>query len=599
MNRRRTLLVFAMILLLSAALPVYGQRAEMLPSGLPYGSLGASIEEMFRANEPESAALAVAVFNPDGILYRNSLGYQDKEKQLPADESTVYEWGSISKLLVAVSVMQLWEEGLIDLDEDIQNYLPPGYLSNLSYPDKVTITDLLNHKGGFQEGIADLFVADRTRVTSLGGALKEHPPAQIYRPGTVAAYSNWGIALAGYIVELVTGIPYHEYVRNSILNPLAMENTAVAVDLSDNPWVASQRQKLQGYDTNGKLMRNTRFYIPLYPAGSATGTLEDLVKFARALPLPATGESRLFKERATHERLLTATSWYGASGIPSNAHGLWSQLKAVRVMGHSGNTQGSTSTLLFQPETGLGAVVLTNQNMDRYYSEGIMEKVFGTFTDSPQADTERTLPEGLYRTARTIKQGPLSIYSALMLPMTEKDMDSFWAVDTSDGFTRVVYPYGDMVRVEPREAILTLILVSLLAAGILYALGTLIIGGLILTPLSRRKARRTPGGASEALYPLKKSNYLTSALILLWAGNAIFLAVRIFTFTPSSNYLWQIGLNGLIALVMIILLIYYMAPVRQKNLRTRDRVKTVLAAVFLTAAITAIFYWQMYAFWAI
>lgn len=132
-------------------------------------------------------------------------------------------WGSATKSRVWISVMQLWEQGKIDLDADIREYLPADFLTNLRYGAPVTITHLMNHNAGFQEAYADLFVKDPGAVRSLEDALKAHEPEQIYAPGTVTAYSNWGVALAGYIVERISGEDFAGYVHRHIFEPLGME----------------------------------------------------------------------------------------------------------------------------------------------------------------------------------------------------------------------------------------------------------------------------------------------------------------------------------------------------------------------------------------
>ena len=93
-----------------------------------------------------------------------------------------------------------------------------------------------------------------------------HEPEQIYEPGTVTAYSNWGVALAAYIVECVSGMSFADYVHQNIFEPLGMEHTAIAVNLSDNTWVQEQRSELECYTIDGELIEDCFYYITLYPA---------------------------------------------------------------------------------------------------------------------------------------------------------------------------------------------------------------------------------------------------------------------------------------------------------------------------------------------
>ena len=123
-------------------------------------------------NTDTTAGMSVAVFNENGTIYRNCFGYMDVKNSIPVTEDTVMEWGSVSKLLVWISVMQLAEQGKIDLDADVNTYLPEGFLHNRTYNTSITMLNLMNNNAGFE--------------------------------------------------ERVSGVPYYEYVRTNIFEPLGM-----------------------------------------------------------------------------------------------------------------------------------------------------------------------------------------------------------------------------------------------------------------------------------------------------------------------------------------------------------------------------------------
>ena len=99
----------------------------------PEKELAQTLDAYIAAHSDTTAGLAVCVLDRSDILYENYVGYADRENDLSVTEETVFEWGSTSKLLVWVSVMQLWEQGLLELDADIRDYLPEGFLHNLRY----------------------------------------------------------------------------------------------------------------------------------------------------------------------------------------------------------------------------------------------------------------------------------------------------------------------------------------------------------------------------------------------------------------------------------------------------------------------------------
>lgn len=158
------------------------------------------IAEMYIGETVPGACIMIA--EKGELIFSKGYGYADLEGEIPMDpESTVFEWGSITKTFVWVSVMQQVEQGNINLHEDIANYLPQGFLSNLAFDEPVTMLHLMNHTAGFEDQLLDLRYRDGDMEISLADALLQNQPNQIYVPGTVSAYSNWGSALAAYIVD--------------------------------------------------------------------------------------------------------------------------------------------------------------------------------------------------------------------------------------------------------------------------------------------------------------------------------------------------------------------------------------------------------------
>lgn len=103
-------------------------------------NIGNKIEQYVDEHSDTTAGMNVAVFDANDTIYRNSFGYMDMQNKVPVTEDTVMEWGSVSKLLVWISVMQLSEQGKIDLEADINTYLPEGFLHNRKYDSPVTMS---------------------------------------------------------------------------------------------------------------------------------------------------------------------------------------------------------------------------------------------------------------------------------------------------------------------------------------------------------------------------------------------------------------------------------------------------------------------------
>ena len=127
--------------------------------------------------------------------------------------------------------MQLVEQGKLDLDRDVNEYL--DFAIPKTYAEPVTLRRLLTHTAGFEETLKNLFVPSAREMRPLRDYLVAAMPARIFPPGKVPSYSNYGLTLAGYIVERVSGEPFEKYIAAHILDPLRMEHSTFAQPLPE------------------------------------------------------------------------------------------------------------------------------------------------------------------------------------------------------------------------------------------------------------------------------------------------------------------------------------------------------------------------------
>ena len=329
----------AILLFLSPFASEYAAPAHstdrQTPSGIAYADIGASIDRYIQQRQAGLASCVVSVFDAGGVIHQGCYGYTDIENSIPADAETVYEWASCSKLLVWVAVMQQWEHGKLDLEADIRTYLPEGFLTKLQYPDEtITMLNLMNHNAGFQESFYENELAGPDEIyPSLEEAVRACECYQAYHVGQYTAYSNWGTALAAYIVERTSGMDYVTYVNENIFAPLGMEHTSIDPLQADNLWVNEKRSELKCYSRYGDPAYNAdygecRSYVQLFPAGAAIGTVGDLSAFGQAL---VSEECPLFESSDTRDIMLHGTSFYGSSDLAENCHGLWTSENKVQT----------------------------------------------------------------------------------------------------------------------------------------------------------------------------------------------------------------------------------------------------------------------------
>ena len=362
-------LILLTLLTLGLFRPITALAEEQkLPSGIERDQIGQKIQDYVKEHEKTTAAMETAVFDKDSTIYQGNFGYMDKEKGIKADNSSVFDWGSVTKLTVWIAVMQLWEQGKIDLEEDIKTYLPENFLKNLHFDKAITMLDLMNHQTGFDESLSytkgDKNIEENLRMLQ---------PVQSFEPGTVTSYSNYGAGLASLIVERISGQTFADYAHEHIFQPLCMDKTALLPNLSDNPYVQKKRQESKAYDTKGNSLGTAFYEYGLYSIGQAASTLEDLQKFAQAL----LGRKALFERPETWNTLYNPTSTYPGTNIARNAHGFWINEYGVSIIGHGGNTDGFSSRLMLDLESGIGYIVMTNQSMEENYNYQMPELVFG------------------------------------------------------------------------------------------------------------------------------------------------------------------------------------------------------------------------------
>jgi len=169
-------------------------------------------------------------------------------------------------------VMQLVEQGKLDLDRDVNDYL--DFKIPATYPKPITLRNIMTHTPGFEETIKELFVGDAKDLTPLRHYLEANLPKRIYPPGATPAYSNYATTLAGYIVQRVSGEPYESYVEEHILKPLGMNSTTFRQPLPD----ALKTRMSNGYNVASEEPRHFEF-VEGAPAGACSTTATDMAHF--------------------------------------------------------------------------------------------------------------------------------------------------------------------------------------------------------------------------------------------------------------------------------------------------------------------------------
>ncbi len=360
----------------------------------------------FQLDRDNIAGATVSVVKDGKLLFTKGYGLSNVEKKAPViPDATMFRPGSVSKLFTWTAVMQMYEQGKVDLDADVNTYLDFKIPNAFDKP--ITLKHILTHTPGFEEQIKDLFTIDQTPPV-LSDYVRTHIPARIYPPGEVPAYSNYATALAGYIVERVSGESFNDYIANHIFNPLKMTHSTFVQPLP---------AELAEHMSNGYRLASDPpvpfEMVTAYPAGSLSSSATDMSRFmlAHLQNGELDGATILKPETAKmmHSRLFALDD--AAQGM---AYGFYEENQnGLRIIGHGGDTIAFHSDLHLVLDKGIGFFVSYNSQgkggsnnrkvlwdafLDRYFPFSITDeavanaqeeaqKVVGAYMPSRRAET--------------------------------------------------------------------------------------------------------------------------------------------------------------------------------------------------------------------
>ncbi|GAA0359255.1 serine hydrolase [Caldalkalibacillus horti] len=346
------------------------------PKALTTSSAEEFLEEFFSAAhiEPQYIGASVVIVKDGQVLAEKGYGYADTAAQLEVNpQETTFRVASVSKSINAIAVMQLVEQGNIDLQEDIRVYLPSLTFDN-PYSKPVTVEHLLAHTTGFEirDPKPEDIHGDLERVVGIEEYVHKHMPPVVREPGSSYMYDNFASLLAGLLVEEVSGVPYQDYMDEHVFQPLGMNNSGFLLEGS------LLEQLATGYDAAGQAMEVYTVTPTVMPHGGMISTAEDLGKFMIAF----------LNEGDSEELQLSAESIELMQEYRSEIHPLWPDTtngfeasfqfplagSSSEILTKGGDLPGFSSYLFMIPEENTGVFLTYNQSgvlRNFFYSEFI------------------------------------------------------------------------------------------------------------------------------------------------------------------------------------------------------------------------------------
>lgn len=406
------LIIFLQLFLCSFAFVSSFVSASSIPDLENKSELEAFFDGMLAAQmrEYHVPGAVVAMVKDGEMLFTKGYGYADIEDELPVNpETTLFRPGSNSKLFVWNAVMQLVEQGKLDLHEDVNTYLDfkiPDTLADGTKVGPITLAQIMTHTAGFEDIYTELFVLKPEDIRPLGEYLESTMPKRVFPPGQTAAYSNYGTSLAGYIVERVANQPFYIYIEENIFEPLGMQYSTFRQPLLEE--FEQYISKGYGY-LDGRYVEGGFEYCQSSPAGGLSSSAVDMAKFMISqLQLGEFNGVRIL--RTDTAKIMQSQQFTYHPQITGMTYGYFeSEINNRRILHHGGDTTLFHSGVWLIPAENVGLYIAYNgrdssmaretvflEFMDRYFPAGVDQQLL------PSAEMAQTAHNyaGIYHFSR-------------------------------------------------------------------------------------------------------------------------------------------------------------------------------------------------------
>lgn len=401
---------------------------------------------------------AVFVVVKDGkIFFDKGYGYANLEQKTPViPDKTLFRLGSISKVFAATAVMQLAESGKLNLNEDINQYLKQFQIQNNQLK-PITAAHLLTHTDGFDVGwTVGAATRCQSQLPSLEEFLSKNLPPRVRQPGEMYVYGDVGIALAGYLVEVLSKIPFTQYIDQNIFKPLNMRHSSFQQPLP----AALAADLAVGYDyRNGAYVKTPFACAKSVPSIAMSATATDIAHAIAQLQQGRYKDTRILQETTVQEmQRQHFTNFPNRNDIAGSAYGFYERFQNnQRALEHGGSIYGYTSQMFLLPEQNLGFFVAFNhddkvnirenlitQFLDHYYPQQKSNTLLSKNYTDAQSQQRLQQIDGTYRFIRYPQHSLVKLWAILFSPRPDLRLK------TDNNGTVTLLPRGTLWReIEP------------------------------------------------------------------------------------------------------------------------------------------------------
>lgn len=417
--RKVIFFLVANIVFIALCTPVMAETETGIP--VDPQTLPDFVDDFFakKMSEHHVPGAAVIIVKDGSVLFSKGYGYANIENDIPVDpQKTIFRVASVSKIFTIAGVLKLEEQGLIDLNRDINEYLEDFKVEN-NHEEPLKIKYLLTHTDGFETRDLGTFVQDPADLLSLKEVLKKDLNSPVQTPGSKITYGGYGTALAGYLISQVKNEPFEEYIDDNIFKSLHMENSTFHQVLSDS--MKENIATVYNYEEDANQFVPTQFlYVSTAPTGALSTTPEDMGIFMIALLNKGQyGWSRILQED-TIEKMLSR-QYTPHSSLPGVTYGFMESLyNGQKGLVRDGSGVGIRSQIFLLPEYNLGYFYVQNVRGDEmieefnetFMNEFVPDKANKWNNQIYSRDLGRY--EGIYRPSQTAKHTLVKVEALAM-----------------------------------------------------------------------------------------------------------------------------------------------------------------------------------------
>jgi len=349
---------------------VYQAAAEQLESVI--------LHEMKAKGIP---SFSIALADDQDLIWAKSFGWADPQRKIPSDSDTVYRIASVSKLFTAIAIMKLVEEGELDLDRPVSDYVPEFKPVN-PFDKAPTLRHLLSHRSGLvrEPPVGNYFDPTEPSLSEMVSSLSA--TELVYEPETRTKYSNAAVGLEGYVLEKIAGRNFTDYMQEAVLDPLEMNSSSFALTEA----IQSHLPKALMWRYDGKQFEAPRFQFGFAPAANIYATMPDLAKFMQMLMRRGDG----FVQAGSLDQM-----WTPQFTEEDTGYGLGfyvDRFEGHRRIRHSGAVYGFATDFNVLPEEKIGVCASASLDVSNAVVRRIAEYGLRLLLAAGRGDPQPSLP---------------------------------------------------------------------------------------------------------------------------------------------------------------------------------------------------------------